>query len=367
MINIYNYSITLFSILSMLITYLYIRQFYIRQENIKTHRIDDLVIYIFFTYVILGLSTKLLGDNSLFALSLILPIMYKDIRLAMIGIGLHPLLVLSYVFREYTFNFNILLIIMLSEYIIGMIMWAITNYWRTSIMSATLVTLLLSSLHTFINLVVSGMMLTLGKFLILVIMNFIFILILDKINTNFEHRRAEIILKLKDYEMDGLTGLYNFRQLRTDFLQYSHDKRKLTLILLDIDYFKGINDKYGHEMGNKALHLIAENLTSTMLDYFTQKAFKIYRYGGEELAIVIFQDDIRVKGILSELKASLVQASQTEFPFTLTFSAGVSFNVNFAGDNQQTFNRADQLLYRIKNNSRDSYLIDNVVDIERIE
>ncbi|MCT4396671.1 GGDEF domain-containing protein [Periweissella beninensis] len=366
MINIYNYSITLFSVLSMLVAYLYVRQFYMFQKSTKIYHVGDLIIYIFLTYVILGLSTKMLGNDCLFALTLILPVAYKNIRPAMIGIGLHPFLVLVYIFKNYEIDFYTLLLVILSEFVIGMVMWVVTNYSHSIVLTAVIVASLLSGLHIFIDWNVNGLVvISVSKTLILLIMNFIFIIVLDKLNNKFNYSRGKILDKLHESEVDGLTGLYNFRQLRADFLQYSQDKRKLTLILIDIDHFKEINDHFGHDQGNQALVLIAENLTATMLDYFTTTDFRIYRYGGEELAIVIFKEYPVVKAILGALKAQLAQASRRDLPCTLTFSAGVSFNANFAGDNQQTFNQADKLLYRIKNQSRNSYLIDILTDEDK--
>ena len=89
---------------------------------------------------------------------------------------------------------------------------------------------------------------------------------------------------LKDSSLkDSLTGLYNRRYL-DEFIDEIHDSDKvLSILMLDVDYFKQINDKYGHDMGDKVLKGIADVLKSNI-----KGSDLAIRFGGEEFLIMLF-------------------------------------------------------------------------------
>ncbi|MFC7371255.1 diguanylate cyclase [Fictibacillus iocasae] len=91
--------------------------------------------------------------------------------------------------------------------------------------------------------------------------------------------------KLKS-EQCPLTGLYNYRYfenvLSDMFQQYDYLKRQFSIILLDIDYFKRVNDTYGHQSGNEVLCQLSEKLERTIGSKGT-----VARYGGEEFVILL--------------------------------------------------------------------------------
>lgn len=94
----------------------------------------------------------------------------------------------------------------------------------------------------------------------------------------------------KQAERDELTGLYN-RYMLQQFI----DKKEYGIpIMLDIDYFKKVNDTYGHDEGDKVLKRLAE-----ILHRFDREDFKVFRYGGEEFLIVSkFSEESTVKKII---------------------------------------------------------------------
>ncbi|WP_181349734.1 sensor domain-containing diguanylate cyclase [Thalassobacillus sp. CUG 92003] len=93
----------------------------------------------------------------------------------------------------------------------------------------------------------------------------------------------------KDSEICPLTGLYNYRYFENylqhvfDEMKTSYEKGPLSLILLDIDHFKSVNDTYGHESGNEILKELAERLSRT----FDEHEGAVARYGGEEFVILL--------------------------------------------------------------------------------
>lgn len=99
-------------------------------------------------------------------------------------------------------------------------------------------------------------------------------------------------LKIKA-DTDGLTGLHNYRHFQ-DFLEVEIDRshrygRSLSLLLIDLDFFKKVNDRYGHQTGDQILTSISRHLEELLrkIDY-------VARYGGEEFVIVLPETDSQV-------------------------------------------------------------------------
>ena len=154
-------------------------------------------------------------------------------------------------------------------------------------------------------------------------------------------------------QTDPMTGLanreaYNERckAEKVRWQRYQHD---LTMAVLDIDHFKGINDNYGHLAGDKVLKLIARSLQKRL-----RKSDFIARYGGEEFVILLPETNVKQAQNVVEKIRRAIAATPFHFrkqPVQITLSAGLSEFVE--GDNEASaFARADKALYRAKNNGR---------------
>jgi len=110
--------------------------------------------------------------------------------------------------------------------------------------------------------------------------------------------------------LDGLTGIANRRHFDEELLQESRrakrDKTPLSLIMLDIDYFKAFNDTYGHLKGDDCLKIV----TSTLKKTLKRPGDLLARYGGEEFAVVLPNTgEVGAAVIAEELRASIESAS----------------------------------------------------------
>lgn len=147
---------------------------------------------------------------------------------------------------------------------------------------------------------------------------------------------------------DPLTDLYN-RGVFEDRLP-SIEERSNAMILLDVDYFKQMNDTYGHQVGDQALQKLAKALK----DSFRGEDY-VCRIGGDEFAVIMVNVGKEMKSLV-ETKVNLIRskiAVEDEVP-PFTLSIGVAFSGNGL-TGTDVFNNADAALYDAKENGRNGY------------
>lgn len=152
---------------------------------------------------------------------------------------------------------------------------------------------------------------------------------------------------------DALTGIYNHRYFNSFLMkELSRSKRSslpLSLLLLDIDYFKRINDKYGHLSGDYILKEIGRVISISV-----RGTDMPCRYGGEEFAIVLPDTDTRGALVLAKrIQKRVAQLNFQGIPQTITLSGGISTFPRHAGEIKELIHAADKALYTAKNNGRD--------------
>lgn len=165
---------------------------------------------------------------------------------------------------------------------------------------------------------------------------------------------------LKHATLDALTGLYNRHQLEERIKQEvssaKRQNRSLCTIMTDVDYFKNVNDTYGHAVGDLVLKTISTVIKHQLRDYDIAG-----RYGGEEFVIILpFTKLTEAKMVASRLRKAVentqidiskVNPDVQEKNINVTISLGVSeFNLE---DNEKTLlQKADKALYKAKENGR---------------
>lgn len=172
---------------------------------------------------------------------------------------------------------------------------------------------------------------------------------LDKSQKTIEEKNKKLIILA---EKDALTGIFNRRSFEND-LENMINEKFVALIILDIDYFKIINDTYGHQTGDKILKMLAELVNNTLRD-----SDHFYRIGGEEFAILTSWTN------KEEIEAMIQRLIKTinDYDFGLIKKVHVSIGITFKNDFDDVkslFKRADDALYTAKENGRNQYYINH--------
>lgn len=157
---------------------------------------------------------------------------------------------------------------------------------------------------------------------------------------------------------DGLTGVANRRMfdsvLEKEWGNSRRTRQPLSLILLDIDYFKEYNDYYGHISGDDCLKCVGQVLSTAA----TRPRDVVARFGGEEFVLVLPETDEKAAGKVAEKCRQLILEQgiphvKSSVSDVLTVSLGVSTVIPADGEQVTGFiNEVDRLLYKAKKNGR---------------
>ncbi len=159
--------------------------------------------------------------------------------------------------------------------------------------------------------------------------------------------------------IDFLSGIPNRRHFDESFQvhwkQSIRDQTPLSIIMIDIDYFKRFNDHYGHQAGDECIRSVAQTIRQTL----KRPSDMVARYGGEEFICVLPNTDLQggihiANEIRTDIQELHIQNAQSEIHHLLTISEGVaSITPNIEDDPESLIETADQQLYIAKGNGRD--------------
>lgn len=187
--------------------------------------------------------------------------------------------------------------------------------------------------------------------------------------------KAHMELKIKSdmleqlAAIDGLTNLYNRRRLDeilgSEWNRCQRSNAPLSLIMIDIDYFKLFNDTYGHAMGDQCL----KDVAWTLKDSLKRPTDIIARYGGEEFAVLLPNTDragaeMVANKMRDEVESLKIPHSSSEVCGFVTISLGVAtvradFNI---GTSVDLVKAADRALYQSKNSGRNRVSSQNLAN-----
>ncbi|MFH0920221.1 MAG: GGDEF domain-containing protein [Fibrobacterota bacterium] len=154
---------------------------------------------------------------------------------------------------------------------------------------------------------------------------------------------------------DGLTGLFNhaycFQTIGVELARYTRYKTLVSLMMIDIDDFKELNDRDGHQEGDRILALIGSIIKTT-----ARELDVCCRYGGEEFALILPSTDATEAGVLAErLRTEIASRLQGVLPVTV--SIGVASCGKEIRTPQTFVKKADDALYQAKRNGKNQVVV----------
>jgi len=159
--------------------------------------------------------------------------------------------------------------------------------------------------------------------------------------------------------VDGLTGLYNRRHFellaRAEWVRFQRYFRPLSVLIIDVDHFKTVNDRFGHDEGDKVLKLIA-----IVCGTAKRESDAVARIGGEEFALLLPETNEEAALMIAE--RLLAQVRECLYPIGnenigLTVSIGVASATPSMSGIETLIKRADDALYEAKRSGRDRVAI----------
>lgn len=151
-------------------------------------------------------------------------------------------------------------------------------------------------------------------------------------------------------QIDTLSGLFNRRflinRIEEEISKYKRDKTPFSILLIDIDYFKAVNDEYGHAKGDLVIKKISHLMTK-----YTRNTDICVRWGGEEFIILATNTSLAGAVKLAEIFREVIEKNDFGIKLPLTICTGVSTYIQ--GQEQELILKiADERLYTAKNKGR---------------
>lgn len=323
-----------------------------QKSNLAESYLIIIVIFLPLSYSLLSVSNIVLGNIYLYYMLAILVYTYIDSRVGNIYFLLSSIVIVGYLsILQQHFSLSLAMLVIAN----GLLTWLLTmlinllkiNQLIKSILCV--VTMLIfetlfcgyvsqKGAHDFNGSIVS----VISAILVLTAVHYF--------NKYLTQRQLDIDKLVHQANNDELTGYFNLHHLQQNFSSKIFKEETLALIMVDLDYFKLINDKYGHTVGNNVLVFFSEKLNCFLEKTLGIGNFELYRYGGEEFVVTIKKTVLvdNLVDIFEELQEFIAKLEIENSDEKLSFSAGIAYLENHAYDALRTFESADHLLYLAK-------------------
>ena len=187
------------------------------------------------------------------------------------------------------------------------------------------------------------------------------------IKARFDKLKEVKRILLEKTQLDGLTGIYNretCERLVEDYLKKKDPSLYAALIIIDIDHFKQVNDRFGHTMGD---HLLVE-FSSILNQFFSHKDI-VSRLGGDEFTVFMTDIDKQDIGMISDKLEQLCGLINREVAYNgetqkISLSVGAVIteeDIEF----EKLYMMADEMLYEVKRNGRNGFKIKDISKSKR--
>lgn len=187
---------------------------------------------------------------------------------------------------------------------------------------------------------------------------------IEIINEKVEQKNRELKEAYEKVEhlanTDFLTGLLNRRamikSIEAEENRFSRNEKEFVLIMIDIDNFKNVNDKYGHKCGDDVLQVI-----TSLLESIIRKQDSFSRWGGEEFLLMITETGIKDAHVVGEKMRQAVEREAFQYDelnFNVTITLGIA-EYNNTSNIDQCIRSADEALYQGKRDGKNKVVLYN--------
>jgi diguanylate cyclase (GGDEF)-like protein len=156
--------------------------------------------------------------------------------------------------------------------------------------------------------------------------------------------QLEVDNKIKGEKIfiDSLTGIYNREFFIKSIEAKLRDKKRFSIIFMDMDNFKSVNDDLGHLAGDKALQEFATDIKKLL-----RKEDFLYRYGGDEFAIIVY-DNNAANAVVSKLYTKKIEISHKDVSIDIKFSTGIYNCTGLEASYEEILGKVDAAMYEAK-------------------
>ncbi len=193
-------------------------------------------------------------------------------------------------------------------------------------------------------------------------------IIIDSLTHKVKTIQGELASAKEEVLIDGLTQIYNRKafdkKIGDAFIKKSIKKTPFTLVMVDIDYFKKVNDRYGHTVGDEVLKKVASTIKKT----FRLNDF-VARYGGEEFSVMIDRIDRNyILKVCERLRAAIEAINFTMDAEKIPTTASIGVAFSSSTDTSRTLiERADRALYLAKESGRNMVKSEEDLSSKKLE
>ena len=169
----------------------------------------------------------------------------------------------------------------------------------------------------------------------------------QSIELAFQEIKKHINQLAIEIQTDALTGVANRRTFNLVIHEHIQNGTSFSLIMLDIDFFKKVNDRFGHLKGDDVLIYLARTMQE-----LSREGDCCFRYGGEEFAIIIPYGDAETATVIAERLRMKLEKTVSPTGEMITVSLGISVYPEHGQDSKEIISAADKALYRSKSEGR---------------
>lgn len=335
---------------------------FLEKPNTLVWQLITVVVFLPSIYSLLSVSKLVFGNIYLYYLLAILVFYYISPAIGRLYFVLTPIVIILYLdmILQKPLPIDIPLLVFASGFLNYGATWLISFLKKPAIVKVSLAAVVMLVLERLFGYFLPAYGLHTAQSIFIATMSAIFfITAVDRFNRSLIEHKEDVDDLTLQANKDELTQFYNLYHLNKDFSSRQLNRQTLAIAVIDLDYFKTVNDQHGHSMGNQVLVTFSQHLHQCLTRELGENNFELYRYGGEEFVVTIKTlKEKSMVALFDMLQTSISNVDITSLDQKLSFSAGIAYLANHDFDPVKTFDIADKLLYVAKTSGREQTRIE---------